>query len=160
MRGPADLRDWIDMLRRAGELVEIRAEVDPVLEITEIADRALKGGGPALLFTNVKGSDVPVLINQFGTERRMLMAMGRDGFDEIGEEIAARAASMYQSGASIVWYSGISSTRSGKLLGSSPRRTHGAKERNTVAPISGRPVANVKPRRAIAVSRPQSLNQG
>ena len=88
MRGPRDLRDWIDMLRREGELVEITQEVDPRLEITEIADRALKGGGPALLFTNVKGSSIPVLINQFGTERRMLMAMGRDGFDEIGEEIA------------------------------------------------------------------------
>ncbi|MFM7552307.1 MAG: menaquinone biosynthesis decarboxylase [Actinomycetota bacterium] len=88
MNGPRDLRDWIDMLRRAGELVEVTQEVDPHLEITEIADRAMKGGGPALLFTNVKGSRVPVLINQFGTERRMLMALGADSLDAIGDEIA------------------------------------------------------------------------
>ncbi len=87
MRGPADLRAWIDLLRREGELAEISEEVDPHLEITEIADRAIKGGGPALLFTNVKGSSMPVLINQFGTERRMLLSMGRDRLDAIAEEI-------------------------------------------------------------------------
>ena len=50
----ADLRSWIDLLRREGELVEIEAEVDPYLEVTEITDRVVKSGGPALLFTNVK----------------------------------------------------------------------------------------------------------
>ena len=88
MNGPKDLRDWIAMLRREGELVEITQEVDSYLEITEIADRALKGGGPALLCSNVKGSKIPLLINQFGTERRMLLALGRDEFDSIGDEIA------------------------------------------------------------------------
>ena len=87
MNGPKDLRDWITMLRAAGELVEIAEEVDPYLEITEIADRAIKGGGPALLFSNVRGSAYPLLINQFGTERRMLMALGVDHFDVIGEQI-------------------------------------------------------------------------
>ena len=87
MNGPKDLRAWIELLRREGELVEITQEVDPYLEITEIADRVLKGGGPALLFSNVKGSRIPLLINQFGTERRMLLAMGRDDFDSIGDEI-------------------------------------------------------------------------
>lgn len=91
-----DLRDWIAALDRAGELKRIRAEVDPVLEITEIADRVSKGaarkyghaGGPALLFENVKGSNgVPVLINQFGSERRMQMALGVDRLDEIAERI-------------------------------------------------------------------------
>jgi 4-hydroxy-3-polyprenylbenzoate decarboxylase len=71
-----DLRDWIAALDRAGELKKIKTEVDPILEITEIADRVSKGaakkygrpGGPALLFENVKGANgVPVLINQFGS---------------------------------------------------------------------------------------------
>jgi 4-hydroxy-3-polyprenylbenzoate decarboxylase len=87
MKGPRDLRDWIDLLRREGELVEIDRPVDPHLEITEIADRVIKGGGPALLFTNVTGSEIPVLINQFGTERRMLLALGVDRLDAIAEEI-------------------------------------------------------------------------
>ena len=51
-----DLREWIDLLRGEGELAEMDAEVDPYLEITEIADRTMKAGGPALLFRNVRGS--------------------------------------------------------------------------------------------------------
>jgi 4-hydroxy-3-polyprenylbenzoate decarboxylase len=91
-----DLRDWIAALDRAGELTRIRAEVDPVLEITEIADRVSKGaarkygrpGGPALLFENVKGSNgIPVLINQFGSARRMQMALNVDQLNEIAERI-------------------------------------------------------------------------
>jgi 4-hydroxy-3-polyprenylbenzoate decarboxylase len=91
-----DLRQWIAALDRAGELKRIRTEVDPILEITEIADRVSKGaarkygrpGGPALLFEKVKGANgVPVLINQFGSERRMQMALGVDRLDEIAERI-------------------------------------------------------------------------
>jgi 4-hydroxy-3-polyprenylbenzoate decarboxylase len=91
-----DLRQWIAALDRAGELKRIRTEVDPVLEITEITDRVSKGaakkygraGGPALLFENVKGANgVPVLINQFGSERRMQMALGVDRLDEIADRI-------------------------------------------------------------------------
>jgi 4-hydroxy-3-polyprenylbenzoate decarboxylase len=91
-----DLRQWIAALDRAGELKKIKTEVDPILEITEIADRVCKGaakkygrpGGPALLFENVKGANgVPVLINQFGSERRMQMALGVDSLDEIAERI-------------------------------------------------------------------------
>src|ERR1041385_8567248 len=91
-----DLRDWIAALDKAGELKKIKTEVDPILEITEIADRVSKGaakkysrpGGPALLFENVKGANgVPVLINQFGSERRMQMALGVDSLDEIAERI-------------------------------------------------------------------------
>ena len=73
-----DLRDWIALLRREGELVEIAAEVDPYLEATEIVDRTVKTGGPALLFSNPKGSRHPLLVNQFGTERRMCLAFGDD----------------------------------------------------------------------------------
>ena len=73
---PRDLRDWIALLEREGELRRISAEVDPDLEITEIVDRVVKAGGPALLFENPKGSKHPLLINQFGSERRMCLALG------------------------------------------------------------------------------------
>ena len=83
----ADLRSWIDELRRAGELVEIEAEVDPYLEVTEIVDRTVKSGGPALLFKNLKGSEHPLLANQFGTERRMAMAFGEPSLDAVGQKL-------------------------------------------------------------------------
>jgi 4-hydroxy-3-polyprenylbenzoate decarboxylase len=83
----ADLRSWIDLLRREGELVEIEAEVDPYLEVTEITDRVVKSGGPALLFTNVKGSDRPLLINQFGTERRTCLAFGEESLDAVARKL-------------------------------------------------------------------------
>jgi 4-hydroxy-3-polyprenylbenzoate decarboxylase len=82
------LRTWLDLLRSEGELHEIEAEVDPHLEITEIADRVVKRGGPALLFRNVRGSQLPVLINQFGTERRMCLALGVDSLDEVRQRVA------------------------------------------------------------------------
>ena len=61
-----DLREFISELEKRRDLVRITAEVDPNLEMTEIADRTLRGGGPALLFENPKGSDIPVLANLFG----------------------------------------------------------------------------------------------
>jgi 4-hydroxy-3-polyprenylbenzoate decarboxylase len=83
----ADLRSWIDELRREGELAEVDAEVDPYLEITEITDRVVKSGGPALLFRNVKGSEHPLLINQFGTERRMCLAFGTATLDAVARKL-------------------------------------------------------------------------
>src|SRR5437870_12755844 len=83
MAPPADLRAWIKLLEREGELVRISAEVDPDLEITEITDRTVKAGGPALLFEHPKGSGHPLLINQFGTERRMCLAFGAQSLDEV-----------------------------------------------------------------------------
>ncbi len=86
----SDLRDWISALERAGELTRIRAEVDPILEITEITDRVSKSshGGPALLFENVKGyRGWQVLINQFGSARRMKLALGVESLDEIAARI-------------------------------------------------------------------------
>ena len=71
-----DLRDFLALLEKEGELARVKAEVDPVLEITEICDRASKGGGPALLFEKVMGSRFPVLINALGSERRMGLALG------------------------------------------------------------------------------------
>jgi len=85
---PADLRAWIALLEREGELVRIEAEVDPELEITEITDRTVKAGGPALLFENVKGSSRPLLINQFGTERRMCLAFDAPSLDSIAEKLS------------------------------------------------------------------------
>ena len=101
-----DLRDWIRTLEKHGELKRIREEVSPEFEITEITDRvskigargragtsgAVKGkyapGGPALLFENVKGHPGhKVLINQFGSERRMALALGVERLDEIAERI-------------------------------------------------------------------------
>jgi 4-hydroxy-3-polyprenylbenzoate decarboxylase len=83
-----DLRDWIALLEREGELVRVSAEVDPDLEITEIADRTVKAGGPALLFEHPKGSEHPLLINQFGSERRMCLAFGVERLDDVAAKVA------------------------------------------------------------------------
>lgn len=72
-----DLRDFIDQLERLGELKRITQEVDPYLEMTEICDRTLRDGGPALLFENPKGFDMPVLGNLFGTPKRVALGMGQ-----------------------------------------------------------------------------------
>ena len=88
-----DLRQWIAALDRAGELKRIQTEVDPILEIAEITDRVSKlksgkPGGPALLFQNVKGHPgSQLLINQFGSESRMKLALGVSSFDEFADRI-------------------------------------------------------------------------
>jgi 4-hydroxy-3-polyprenylbenzoate decarboxylase len=87
MAAPADLREWIALLERNGELVRVAAEVDPDLEITEIVDRTVKAGGPALLFERPKGSAHPLLINQFGTERRMCLAFGVARLDDLAARV-------------------------------------------------------------------------
>lgn len=83
-----DLRDWISLLEREGELVRVAAEVDPDLEITEIVDRTVRAGGPALLFERPKGAQHPLLINQFGTERRMCLAFGVDRLDDVADKLS------------------------------------------------------------------------
>src|SRR3954452_2592364 len=82
-----DLREWIALLEREGELVRIAAEVDPRLEVTEIVDRTVKAGGAALLFERPRGGQHPLLVNQFGTERRMCLAFGVGSLDEIAERL-------------------------------------------------------------------------
>ena len=82
-----DLRAFIDKLEKEGELKRITAEVDPVLEITEITDRVTKSGGPALLFERPKGSRHPLLINMLGTERRVNLALEVDELDEVAARI-------------------------------------------------------------------------
>ncbi len=80
-----DLRDFIRQLEAGGELLRITHPVDPKLEITEICDRTLRAGGPALLFENPVGSDTPVLANLFGTPLRVAAGMGADSVDELRE---------------------------------------------------------------------------
>lgn len=84
-----DLRALLKALERDGDLKRVKAEVDPHLEVGEITDRVNKAGGPALLFENVKGAELPLAMNVYGTDRRLLKALGLASYDEIGEKIAA-----------------------------------------------------------------------
>lgn len=83
-----DLREFVRALESKGELKRVSCEVDPYLEITEFADRAVKKGGPALLFEKPKGYSTPVLINAFASARRMEIALGVSSVDEIAGRIA------------------------------------------------------------------------
>jgi 4-hydroxy-3-polyprenylbenzoate decarboxylase len=86
-----DLRDFIAQLEAIGELKRIPIEVDPKLEMTEICDRILKAGGPAVLFEKPKGHNMPVLGNLFGTPKRVAMGMGQTSVEalrEVGELLA------------------------------------------------------------------------
>ena len=71
-----NLAEFVQVLERAGELKRISHPVNAELEITEIADRVMKAGGPALLFENVVGKQIPLLINAFGSTKRMALALG------------------------------------------------------------------------------------
>ncbi len=82
-----NLKEFITFLEESGELKRIKAEIDPYLEITEIADRVSKEYGPALLFENVKGSSFPLLINAFGTFERMQKALAVNSFEDIAERL-------------------------------------------------------------------------
>jgi 4-hydroxy-3-polyprenylbenzoate decarboxylase len=86
-----DLREFIAELEKRGDLVRVTEEIDPKLEMTEIADRTLRGGGPALIFENPKGSQIPVLANLFGTEKRVALGMGEESVEalrDVGELLA------------------------------------------------------------------------
>ena len=82
-----DLREFIEFLESKGDLRHISTQVSRELEITEIADRTVKSGGPALIFDNVEGYDMPVAINLFGTHQRMAWALGVDDVNELTERI-------------------------------------------------------------------------
>jgi len=83
-----NLGAFLEALERDGELLRVRTEVSPHLEISEIADRAVKGGGPALLFENVRGASMPVAINLFASRRRMLRALDLSSFEEWDERLS------------------------------------------------------------------------
>ena len=80
-----DLRDFIEQLEQRGMLKRIHTEIDPNLEMTEICDRTLRAGGPALLFENPKGHEIPVLGNLFGTPQRVALGMGEESVDALRE---------------------------------------------------------------------------
>ena len=85
------LRDFIQLLEQRGQLKRIKQEIDPYLEMTEIADRTLRAQGPALLFENPKGSRYPVLANLFGTPQRVAWGMGQEDVSalrDVGEWMA------------------------------------------------------------------------
>jgi len=86
-----DLRDFVSQLEALGELVRVPAEVSPRLEMTEVCDRVLKAGGPAILFERPAGCGIPVLANLFGTPRRVALGMGADSVEalrDIGKLLA------------------------------------------------------------------------
>ena len=90
-----DLREFVRKLEKSGELKRIKAEVDPILEITEVTQRVARDAarkadsvGPALLFERVKGSRVPVLVNTFGSVARMCLAFEVETLDEVAARIS------------------------------------------------------------------------
>ena len=87
----ADLREFIRALEKHGELKRIPFEVDPELEITEFADRSVKTGGPAFLFEKPRGSQVPVLINAFASDKRMEIAL-----EATADSVAGRISEFLQ----------------------------------------------------------------
>src|SRR3954447_12952547 len=82
-----DLREFIRALEQKKELRRIPFEVDPILEITEFADRAVKQGGPALLFEKPKGYAIPVLINAFASTRKMELALEVESVEDVARRI-------------------------------------------------------------------------
>ena len=90
-----DLREFIDLLEERDELVRIKTPVSAELEITEITDRMVKSGGPALLFENVSGHSAPVLINIFGTHKRVALGLGVENIEDLSDRVR-RLLSMAQ----------------------------------------------------------------
>lgn len=84
-----DLHDFINTLDKRGLLRKVDAQTDPVLEIAEINDRVVKSGGPALIFNNPEGSNIPCAVNLFGSYERMKLALEVNDLDDIGKEILA-----------------------------------------------------------------------
>jgi len=84
-----DLREYLNVLEKSGELKHISCRVNTELEIAEIANRMMKTGGPALFFEKPEGYDVPVVINLFGTLKRMCLALGVESLNDIGKRVEA-----------------------------------------------------------------------
>ena len=82
------LSDFVQVLERAGEVRRITHPVKAELEIAEIADRVMKAGGPALLFESVVGKSIPLLINAFGSMKRMSLALDVNDVEEIAKKIS------------------------------------------------------------------------
>src|SRR5947199_10726726 len=87
------LVDFVQVLTKEGELRRILYPVKAELEVTEIADRVMKGGGPALLFENVVGKKMPGLMNAFGSQKRMALALGVTDVEETARRVERRVHS-------------------------------------------------------------------
>ena len=87
MKAYKNLQEFIEVLSQEKELIKVKDEVSPELEITEITDRICKLGGPALLFERVKGSKIPVATNLLGSFKRVCLAFGVNSFDELAKEL-------------------------------------------------------------------------
>ena len=127
-----DLRDFIEQLEQRGELKRIRTRVDPYLEITEICDRTLRAGGPALLFENPKGSDIPLLGNLFGTPKRVALGMGEESVEplrEVGRLLAFLKEPDPPKGMKDAWHK-LPIFK--KVLDMAPKQVRGAPCRETV----------------------------
>jgi UbiD family decarboxylase len=103
----ANLRSFIELLRREREIVEVRAEVDPYLEMAEAHRRVIEAGGPALLFTNVKGSRYPVVTNLFGTARRIELAFGPKPQELVKQAVHAAEALLPPKPAALWQFKGL-----------------------------------------------------
>lgn len=134
------LREFVQYLETIGELKRVRVEVDPVLEITEIASRALKEGMPALLFENVKGSQYPLVINTLASEHRIELALGKHP-DQLGEELIKFVDSLIPP-----MPRAIVSQRSmlGRVLASRPRRVRQALSQEVVEGADLDTLPNIK----------------
>jgi 4-hydroxy-3-polyprenylbenzoate decarboxylase len=102
-----DLRDFIQQLEKRGELKRISRAIDPRLEMTEVCDRTLRAGGPALLFENPTGHSIPVLANLFGTAERVALGMGADSvaaLREVGSLLAALKEPEAPQGVKDAWH--------------------------------------------------------
>jgi 4-hydroxy-3-polyprenylbenzoate decarboxylase len=111
-----DLQQFVRYLEQKGQLKRVRAQVDPELEVTEIAQRVMREGGPALLFENPKGSSTPLLMNLFGTMNRVKSALGRDP-SEIGDELIKNARSFNPGSLKSIWQSRTEESQVGDLSG-------------------------------------------
>src|SRR6185436_8196108 len=98
----ANLRSFLDLLRRENDLLTIETEVDPYLELAEVHRRVIERGGPALLFKMVKGSSFPVVTNLFGTQKRIELAFGKRP-EEFVKEMVAVAETLIPPNASNLW---------------------------------------------------------
>jgi 4-hydroxy-3-polyprenylbenzoate decarboxylase len=117
------LTEFLEDLGHAGELSRVEAEVDPLLEVAEITSRMGRAGGPALLFPAVRGHDVPVLTNVFGTQERICRALGVAELDEISQ----RVARLVQSSGAEGWLDRLRASSPGAALGNLlPRRVKAA----------------------------------
>src|SRR6266576_2108494 len=118
----SSLADFVRHLERLGELKRIRYPADPELEITEITDRVVKAGGPALLFEKPKGYDVPLLTNAFGSRRRMSAALGAKDLEDVARRLEGLLAQVMRMPKTLADKLGLGGSLLGVAATAPPRR--------------------------------------